>query len=249
MILFKLYIFLTLILLTKQDIFWNFLSSNEFSTSNKTAILDLRKFAKNSQEAVENTLCLEILSIGLVRIVYDSRCDCVPNRLVKHINESLTNTSCHLHGEVTITNYLKNSDAKDDLVFISFDGCNTIDDHGKSTNGTFLVSNNVNIDYNEILNHDYFWKRISDDSWIQCNRLCNDLSFIRCYKELTKDEKKRLLYQFRDADRNKNDWMNPVQEQQKPNWASGNELLIAIVFGVFLVVVMIVIVIYIIKLA
>lgn len=247
MILFIVYILFTHFFSTnEQEIFWKFLSSNEFSIANKTATLDLSEFAKNSQEAVENNLCLQILSIGFVRIVHDHLCEHErpPKKFNQISTNILANTSCRLHGDVTSTNYLKNSDMQDDLIFITFDGCYTTDENGKLTNGTFLVTNNVNVEFNKMLNDGYFWKLIDDDSswWLHCNTLCYDLSIIRFYKEQTEDEKNRFLENFRFVDSRKLDWMYKVQE--KPEWAKGNELIIGIVIGVFLVVVVIGVVIY-----
>lgn len=245
MIVFKLYIFLTLFLLTNQEYYWNFFPSNEFSTSNKSAALDLKTFTKGCNSFQDN-FCVILLTIGHVYSMSHSGCCGNPISPIKKNNQSLTSTSCHLNGEVDKAKLLKNSDNEDDLIFFSFDGCYTTDANGSTSEGTFLVTNNISVEYNKMLNNAYFWTNISSNTKsVKCNMLCDGINFNRCYEEQTEDEmedmrKKYIMTGYTYA------WLNvPIeQEKQEPNWIAGNELTIAIVIGVVLVVVFICFVIY-----
>lgn len=235
MIVFKLYIFVQLFLLTKQEFYWTFLSTNEFSITTKSATMDLSTFTKSNNSPQKN-FCVVQLTIGHSYSQCGSGCCDIPKSPIKKTNQSSTNTSCHLNGVATVAKYLKNSDKKDDLVFFLFDGCFTTDENGNISNGTFLVTNNVNFEYNKKLNNGYFWSDI-DMRLIQCNMLCNTFSFYLCYKEQTEDEMKDMLNKYKMTGYTF-DWMNSaIEHQQESNWITGNELVISIVSGVVLVVV------------
>lgn len=245
MIVFKLNIFLTLFLLTNQEFYWKFFPSNEFSTSNKSAALDLNTFTKGYNSA-EGNFCIILLTIGHVYSESHSRCCGLPISPIKKNNQSATSTSCNLNGEVTNAKLLRNSDNKDDLIFISFDGCYTTDVNGSISKGTFLVTNNISVEYIEMLNNAYFWTNISSNSKsVQCNMLCNDIIFNRCYEEQTEDEMEDMRKKYKMTGYTY-DWLNRPKDSQKqePNWIAGYELTIAIVIGVLLVVVFICFVIY-----
>lgn len=237
MILLKFYIFLTLFLLTKQELFWKFLSSNEFSTEDNNAMLDMRQFTMyNNSNNYKNRLCLIFLSVGHVYISSEFECShqCTKNvQLNERILQSNNSSWPKHHGKVKTSKFLRTYDNKDGLIFVSLEGCYTIDENGTNSTGTFIITNNITIEYNQILNYNYFWTNIRVEK-INCNILCEDLFFERCYVEMNEVEKtyfRRVQIENRNGDL----YLSPLK--QVSNYFSYNKVFILIVFVILYVII------------
>lgn len=224
----KLFIFLKFFLLTKQEFFSNFYSSNEFTTYDGIPTLDLNKFTiyKNSNYPV-NKFCFIYLSAGHAYISSGSGCSkyCPKNGKFTHPNDS---ESCNLHGKPITGQYLRTYNNEDDLILISLEGCYSIEENGSNLTRTFVITNNVKFQYNELLNKTYFWTKFSAESTLKCNLLCNNLMFDRCYFEQSEDEKKLFYKTFKHMD--DGFFISPLK--QEANYFSYNIKILLIVFGV-----------------
>lgn len=223
MFLLKFQIFLSFFLLTKQELFWDFLSPNEFSAN--TNVIDLDKFNTfDNSQSNNQYFCMKFLSVGHVFMDYNPKPTCT----VDYSPTESSNSSCHLHGLVKKSKFLWNFDKKDKLIFISFDGCYT----NNNTTGTLLVTNNKNIDFNKMLNKTHFWREFN--AHIECEKLCK-IIYERCYIEQTEDDEKNIIKAYKMAGYDY-DWMNPEeiqQVQEEVSWLNGHQQhLIPIVFGV-----------------
>lgn len=244
MFLLKFSIFLSLFLLTKQELFWNFLSSNEFSTNKKVPTLDLSKFSTlDNSQSINLTLCILFLSIGYAYLDYD-RTGCSKCSHVNSTNNLTINSkSCNVHGIMKKAHFLRSYDHKEELIFISFDGCYTINPNGSNLTGTLLVTNNITISYNKILNTTHYWKDLKT-KYQQCNMLCKDVIIDRCYVEQTEADKKYLIRMFKLSG-DKFEWMKPLEGETKmSNWYSDHQQIIAIKFGIISGIILISLIIY-----
>lgn len=218
MFLLKLNIFLTFFLLTKQKLFWNFLSSND------TNVIDLNKFNTFDNSKSDNKfVSIILLSIGHIYLEYNLGPTCTDI-----IPTKTSNSSCDLQGIVSKTQFLWNSMNKDGLIFNSFDGCYT----NNNTSGTLFVTNNKNIEFTKILNKTHFWRTLQTIK-IECKSLCKNIIYEICYVEQTEDEKENIIKAYKMAGYDY-DWMHPkeVQQETNSNWFSDHQHIIPIVFGV-----------------
>lgn len=179
MIVLKLKIFVTLFLLTKQEQYWKYFPSNEFSTKNMSTHLDLKAFTKYEQLSEFNTNlhCLIIYEPGAIQLIGQSKNCSSNNTFTTDFGDMMINNrSCALFGNVRNVENLRNSgDDNDELIFIALEGCYTIDEsNGSISSGTLIMTNNIETDY-EILQSKYMWTQIDFGNIISCNILCTNV--------------------------------------------------------------------------
>lgn len=109
MLLLSLAIFLTLIAATKQELYFNFISSNQLS-SNDSA-LKLNNFTINNT----SLSCLILVSIGHVYVVENEKCSEQCFNDIEFNQRNVTSGSCPLHPILNYKQLLKNNHDKECL--------------------------------------------------------------------------------------------------------------------------------------
>lgn len=233
MFLLKFTIFLTIFLLTKQELIWNFFSSKEFSTKDKVP-LDLKTFAIYNNSALVSRFCLVYLSAGYAFIATEYECisQCLKNYSLNTIEND---SSCNYDGFVKSAQVLRTYDIEDTLIFLSLEGCYSIDENGSSSTGRFIITNNALFNYYELLNNTYFWANIFIGLDIKCNLLCKDLLFDICYIEQTDQQKEIFQKTLKHDDFLKSFFISPLK--QEANDFSHNIKIMLIVIGVVIFVI------------
>lgn len=235
MFLLKFIIFSTIFSLTKQELLWKYFPSNEFSTKYKVPTLDLTEFAiYNASNDQANRFCFVYLSIGHAYVASDIGCSTYCPKSGNFTYPSRDET-CQFRGRMEFGQYLRTYDNKDGLIFLSLEGCYTVDENGNISNGTFVITNNGKFKYHQELNKTYFWTNIVTKHVMKCSMLCTDLRFDRCYWEQTEQDKEYFLRMFKHM--GDDYFISPLKQQQQVNFASYNIKNILIVFGVVSIII------------
>lgn len=163
-----------------RDEFWNFLTFDEFRTRNPSATIDMKRFKKyeHFKSSKVNLNCLISFGEEKYNLLGQSK-QCCTNELSDKNKQQGNETICPLHGEVETVQFLRNRDAEDSLIFISIEGCYTVDEFGNKLNGTFLMTNNITTSY-EAYKADYRWTEIGFSGFNNCNLLCTNIALDRC---------------------------------------------------------------------
>lgn len=169
-----------------RDEFWNFLTFDEFRTRNTSATVDMKKFKKykHFKSSKINLSCLISFGDDKYNFVGQSK-QCCSNELSERNKQRESEMICPLHGEVETVQFLRSKDAEDGLIFISIEGCYTIDEFGNKLHGTFLMTNNVTRRY-EAYKSDYLWTEIGFGGFHNCNLLCTNVALDRCMNRNSK---------------------------------------------------------------
>lgn len=226
MFLSKIFFLLTLFLSTQQELYWNFISSEELSSK----MFDLSQFLMYNNSNIPTRICLLFLSVEHVYIPRTDQCNTYCNDKFFFTKENLSETgACHLHGFVTKAQFLRSFDNRDGLMFVQLEGCYSIDENGRNSSGAILVTNDVNKNYNQKLNVEYFWTTI-DTLRIKCNMLCQDVIFDRCFVEMDENQTKKYLETFQHV--SEIFYLKPLPE----TYSSYNGKTIFIIFGAAFVI-------------
>lgn len=164
--------------------YWNFLSFDDFRTRDISSELDMTKFKKYEffkKEKVNYNCLLGYSNANFNLIV--QRSQCCDNGFSKK-NMKPGNAICPLQGEVETVQFLRNKDVADSLIFVSIEGCYTLDEFGCKSHGTVLMTNNVTTSYSTYKS-DYIWTEIPF-SELNCSVLCSNIVLDRCFSNKTK---------------------------------------------------------------
>lgn len=196
MFLSKIIIFLTLVLFTKQELYWNFISSEELNSKDNLKMFDFSQFTMyNNLNIPTIRFCLIFLSVEHVFISEKGICNTHCSDEPLFVEESV---ACHLHGLVTKAQFLRSYDNRDGLIFVQLEGCYSIDENGSISSGTILVTNDVNKKYIQKLNVEYFWTKIESHQ-IECKMFCQSLAFERCFVEMNENVTAKYLRRFQNV--------------------------------------------------
>lgn len=219
MLLLNLNIFLTLIVVTKQDdLYWNFISSNEFRSNETIPILKMENFILyNNSNNLNKRLCSMFLTPQEVYITSNSTCsNC---EIVDQNKEHKDNILCPLHGMVNQSSG-QSLIRKD--VFILMEGCYIINQNGSKSFGMFLITNFL---YFEYYDFGQGWgKLIMRSEPIFCNMLCENVFFNLCFKDLTKKVDKDILV-----------W--PTKSTESTYTISAGTISFLVIFGVIILII------------
>lgn len=186
----------------------------------------------NKSNIPTNRFCLIFLSVEHVYISKEKGCRTYCNDDIFLVHQKRLNTTgtCHLQGGVTNAQFLRSDDNRDSLIFLKFEGCYSIDKNGSKSSGAILVTNDVNKNYHEQLNIEYFWTTIEADI-IGCNMLCKGVFFDRCFVDMNENSAKKYLERFKNM--HEFFYLKPLRSD---NFFSNNQKIIFIIFGAAFVI-------------
>lgn len=168
-----------------KEEYWNFLTFEEFRTRDISGKLNMNKFKKYEHFIKPKTRLNCLLGYGDEKFNLIDRSQCCNNGLSNKKKKPGSPIICPLKGEVETVQFLRNRDEADSLIFISVEGCYTVDEFGMKSPGTVLMTNNVTTSF-ETYKSDYIWTEIAFRGIKNCTLLCSNIALDRCFANTTK---------------------------------------------------------------